>query len=165
MFRSVEDFEREWKFETESTLKVFERLTPESLNQQVVHGGRVMGTIAWHMAHSIAEFATKSSLRITMPDFSARPADPVAISLQFKRSADELVKEVNAEWLDSMLEEEFSFFGQPMKQGYLLSLIILHLAHHRGQLTVLMRQAGLTVPGVYGPSKEEWAARGLEPTL
>ena len=37
-------------------------------------------------------------------------------------------------------------------------------AHHRGQMTVLMRQAGLTVPGIYGPAQEEWAAMGM-PTL
>ncbi len=29
-------------------------------------------------------------------------------------------------------------------------------------MTVLMRQAGLTVPGIYGPSKEEWANLGME---
>jgi hypothetical protein len=26
---------------------------------------------------------------------------------------------------------------------------------------VLMRQAGLSVPGVYGPAREEWAAMGM----
>ena len=35
-----------------------------------------------------------------------------------------------------------------------------HWSHHRGQMTVLMRQAGLRVPGVYGPAKEDWAAMG-----
>ncbi len=33
--------------------------------------------------------------------------------------------------------------------------------HHLGQMTELMRQAGLKVPGVYGPSKEEWTAYGM----
>ena len=32
--------------------------------------------------------------------------------------------------------------------------LINHQNHHRGQMTVLMRQAGLTVPGVYGPAKK-----------
>ena len=40
--------------------------------------------------------------------------------------------------------------------------LINHQNHHRGQMTVLMRQAGLTVPGVYGPAKEEWATAGME---
>jgi len=41
--------------------------------------------------------------------------------------------------------------------------LITHQAHHRGQMTVLMRQAGLKVPGVYGPAREEWAAMGMPP--
>ena len=28
---------------------------------------------------------------------------------------------------------------------------------------VLMRQAGLKVPGVYGPAREEWTAYGMQP--
>ncbi len=33
----------------------------------------------------------------------------------------------------------------------------------RGQMTVLMRQAVLAVPGIYGPAEEEWAAMRLPP--
>jgi uncharacterized damage-inducible protein DinB len=28
-------------------------------------------------------------------------------------------------------------------------------------MTVLMRQAGLKVPGIYGPSREEWVKIGM----
>jgi uncharacterized damage-inducible protein DinB len=28
-------------------------------------------------------------------------------------------------------------------------------------MTVLMRQAGLRVPGIYGPAKEEWEEHGM----
>ena len=31
----------------------------------------------------------------------------------------------------------------------------MHLAHHRGQLTVYLRLAGATVPAIYGPSADE----------
>ena len=43
-----------------------------------------------------------------------------------------------------------------MPNSIFLMTLINHQNHHRGQMTVLMRQAGLTVPGVYGPAKEEW---------
>jgi uncharacterized damage-inducible protein DinB len=42
-----------------------------------------------------------------------------------------------------------------------LQALISHEIHHRGQMTVLMRQAGLKVPGIYGPAREEWAAYGM----
>jgi len=51
-------------------------------------------------------------------------------------------------------------YGETWARGLTLFYLILHQAHHRGQITVLMRQAGLTVPGIYGPAKEEWAAFG-----
>ncbi|MEA3297729.1 MAG: DinB family protein, partial [candidate division Zixibacteria bacterium] len=41
--------------------------------------------------------------------------------------------------------------------------LIQHQIHHRGQMTVLMRQAGIKVPSLYGPAKEDWAQMGLEP--
>lgn len=46
--------------------------------------------------------------------------------------------------------------------GLTLSILISHQIHHRGQMTVLMRQAGLRVPGVFGPSREEWAEFRME---
>ena len=51
-------------------------------------------------------------------------------------------------------------YGEKWPRGMSLSALMAHETHHRGQMTVLMRQAGLPVPGVYGPAKEEWAAMG-----
>jgi uncharacterized damage-inducible protein DinB len=44
-----------------------------------------------------------------------------------------------------------------------LQILIRHEIHHRAQMTVLMRQAGLKVPGIYGPSRDEWQAMGMTP--
>jgi uncharacterized damage-inducible protein DinB len=52
-------------------------------------------------------------------------------------------------------------YGMTWTKGTVLVSLITHQAHHRGQMTVLMRQAGLKVPGVYGPAREEWAAMGM----
>ena len=49
------------------------------------------------------------------------------------------------------------------RTGLTLAVLVRHQAHHRGQMTVLMRQAGLKVPGVYGPAREEWAEFGMQP--
>ena len=45
-------------------------------------------------------------------------------------------------------------------KGQALSVLLVHQIHHRGQMTVLMRQAGLKVPGIYGPALEEWERYG-----
>ena len=39
--------------------------------------------------------------------------------------------------------------------------LIKHIVHHRGQVTVLMRQAGIKPFGVYGPPKEDWIHLGV----
>ena len=55
---------------------------------------------------------------------------------------------------DAMLVEEVPAFGGQMLRGKLLRLLVDHQTHHRGQMTVLLRQAGLVVPPVMGPTQE-----------
>jgi len=35
------------------------------------------------------------------------------------------------------------------------TLFFNHLVHHRGQLNVYLRELGIKVPGIYGPSADE----------
>ena len=60
-----------------------------------------------------------------------------------------------------MLWEEVPMYGEVWKRGVGLSVQVHHHIHHRGQITLIMRQAGLKVPGLYGTSKEEWEAMGI----
>ncbi|WHY79972.1 DinB family protein [Neobacillus sp. WH10] len=55
------------------------------------------------------------------------------------------------------LTEEVNVFGRTMTKGDTLLLLVRHIIHHRWQMTVFMRQAGVRVPGIYGPTREEWA--------
>jgi uncharacterized damage-inducible protein DinB len=59
--------------------------------------------------------------------------------------------------------DRIPMYGEQWTRGFVLQALVAHQTHHRGQMTVLMRQAGLPVPGMYGPSKEEWAAMGMPP--
>ena len=59
------------------------------------------------------------------------------------------------------LDREEAMYGEAWKRGYAFYVLVAHQAHHRGQMTVLMRQAELKVPDVYGPTKESWAAYGV----
>ena len=56
------------------------------------------------------------------------------------------------------LDRTVNFFNNPMPIRVILwSYIILHGAHHRGQLSLLCRLAGGQPPGLYGPNREEMA--------
>ena len=61
------------------------------------------------------------------------------------------------------LEKEDTMYGEQWQRKVTLTSLVFHQIHHRAQIEVLMRQAGLRVPGLYGPSKEEWAAMGMTP--
>jgi uncharacterized damage-inducible protein DinB len=91
------------------------------------------------------------------------PVPPTAeeISARFKEAADSLAHEIRTTWGDSDLEVEDDMYGESWPRGKTLAALLNHQTHHRGQMTVLMRQAGLRVPGVYGPSREEWDAYGM----
>lgn len=45
-------------------------------------------------------------------------------------------------------------FGMPRAAAW-RSWVMNHLIHHRGQLSVYLRQTGSKVPGIYGPSADE----------
>ena len=47
MYRKIEDFGKDWAYEVESTLKVLNALTDESLSQKVTEDGRSLGFLAW----------------------------------------------------------------------------------------------------------------------
>ena len=66
---------------------------------------------------------------------------------------------VNKQWTDETLMQTSSLFGETWLNGLTLYTLMKHEIHHRGQMTVLIRQAGLKVPDVYGPTLEQMEQR------
>ncbi len=164
MFRVVDDFLEGWKYEGEATLKIFRNLTDASLGQKVTPEGRSIGFIAWHITQCIPEMMSRTGLRFTDFDEKAPvPADIAEIVRTYENFSRQLLEQVRTNWKDADLTVEVNMYGEMWSKGKTLSVLMAHQAHHRAQITVLMRQAGLKVPGVYGPSREEWAAFGMPP--
>ncbi len=162
MYRKIEDFQRDWTYETEQTVKLLRNLTDESLNRKVTEAGRSLGFLAWHLAQTLGEMPEKVGLKIDAPAPDAIAPDAAgAIADAFEKAANSVAAEVAANWNDETLLAEDNLYGETWKRGLTLLYLMLHQAHHRGQMTVLMRQAGLAVVGIYGPAKEEWQAMGM----
>jgi uncharacterized damage-inducible protein DinB len=162
MYRTVADFLQDWSQERESTLKMMERLTDASLGQRIDHEGRTLGFLAWHITMTLDEMLSRVGLIVGGPAHDSPPPDQAAeIVATYERLSKAVLDQMSGTWNDEDLLEEVNMYGEPWKKGVVLSSLVRHEAHHRGQMTVLMRQAGLTVPGVYGPSREEWAAYGM----
>ena len=162
MYRKLEDFLNDWKYESESTLKVFKNLTDESLTKIVDENVRTAGRLAWHITTAIGEMAHRTGLTFkTVEADSAIPANAKEIVDAYKEAASNLLDAIKLNWDDETLNVEDDMYGEMWKRGKTLGVIISHQIHHRAQLTVVMRLNGLNVPGVYGPSKEEWTSYGM----
>ena len=96
----------------------------------------------------------------TLTCLDPMPESMAEIAARYQRATTSLIEELAA-WKDEDLLREDTLYGHLVwKRGYSLQALEMQQAHHRGQMTVLMRQAGLRVPEFYGPVLEGWAALG-----
>jgi uncharacterized damage-inducible protein DinB len=163
MFRRVSDFLKAWEQESGSTLKVLRALTDDSLAQAVTSDDRTLGRLAWHLATTPGEMLERTGSKLAGPTHDSAPPSSAAPIVAAYGAAAKAVADAVGAWTDATLEVEDEMYGESWPRGLTLQALIVHQAHHRGQMTVLMRQAGLGVPGVYGPSREEWTAYGMQP--
>ncbi len=162
MYRTIADFVVDWKYESAATLKIMNLLTDVSLNQRITKDGRSLGFLAWHLVLTLSETGSKMGLQVTAPpEDSEQPEHASEISKTYDISARSVLELVRRTWNDASLSDELEMYGEKWKRGYALASLVRHQIHHRAQMTVLMRQAGLKVHGIYGPSKEEWAELGM----
>ncbi|WP_335870964.1 DinB family protein [Bacillus sp. 2205SS5-2] len=159
MFTTVNDFLQEWKQEAALTQKILNALTDESLKEAVSQELYSLGSVAWHITGATYYFPAQVGVSFEVPDLrKSAPSSATEISDTYKTISGRLVEAVSEQLSDDKMSEMVNVFGMEMPMQSLFRLLIQHQAHHRGQLTVLMRQAKLKVPGVYGPSKEEFEA-------
>jgi uncharacterized damage-inducible protein DinB len=163
MYTSTQEFNDDWNSEAASTQKVLDALTDSSLGQKVSPEDRTLGAIAWHIVSSTPEMLLEFGIKVdAVQDANTVPASAREIAEIFRRISSDTSDAVKQQWADQSLSEMVNVFGMDMPKGVTLSLLIKHIIHHRGQMTVLMRQAGLKVPGVYGPAREEWSLMGKD---
>ena len=166
VYTNLEEFLNDWAYESSATQKVIDNITDEAMNQKVYPEGRSLGFLGWHITETIGEMMGKTGLKLFTPDLEGghwKEESAADLKTCYKNAADSLTEKIKLSWDNDTLKIEDDMYGEKWKRGATLNILITHQAHHRGQMTVLMRQAGLKVPGFYGPSKEEWAAMGMEP--
>ena len=163
MIRKVTDFLEGYGYERENTLKYLKALTDESLGQGVADGHWNLGQLAWHITTTVPEMMGRTGLKLDGLDHgSPQPATAAEIAAVYDKVTAGLLAAVRDNWDDAILEVEDDMYGMQWKRGATLAILLSHEIHHRGQISVLMRQAGLVVPGIYGPAKEEWEKFGME---
>lgn len=158
MFNNAQEFIEHYGWESGCTAKVLANLTDESLSLAKADGHNTLGDIAYHVASSPAMMMREC--KWDMPDRGWNtPEGVTAAQIQQVYNEDiARLKEIAGGLSEEGLREVHHVFGMmdwPVVN--MLTALISHEVHHRGQLSVLMRQAGLVVPSIYGPNAEETA--------
>ena len=165
MITSIDEFKELWREESNFTRRVIAALTDASLAQPVCDDHRTLGRISWHVVASIPDTMCRTGLAVDGPALdSATPATAREHLEAYDRASKSLLEAISA-WTDADLDTVDDMFGERWSRRLTLQVLVNHQIHHRGQMTVLMRQAGLRVPGIYGPAKEDWAQWNMTPPV
>jgi uncharacterized damage-inducible protein DinB len=154
---------QEFEQETQTTRRVLERVPDNQLAWRPHEKARTLGELALHVAMvpgGVAELVASPS-----PAQAPQFADPSP------KSASELipaldhsiakVKEVLGGMDDAalmatwrLMQGDRELLAVP-RVAMLRSVMLNHWYHHRGQLTVYLRELGVPIPSIYGPSADE----------
>lgn len=68
--------------------------------------------------------------------------------------AERAASAIRSQWSDASLEEVHEVYGYRWTKAQTVMALLFHQTHHRGAMTVLRRQASLTLPEIYGPTRD-----------
>ena len=159
----LERFLALWDAEAQKTASLMRALPADQYDFRPDPGGRSIGEMAWHLAEGDAynSFGIESNgfdLGMRPPGIE-RPRTIAELAPGYERvHADARARLSRLGPAD--LDRKIKFFDGSdwTVRDILWNGLLLHLAHHRGQLGMLCRLAGGVSPGMYGPNREEMAA-------
>jgi uncharacterized damage-inducible protein DinB len=150
--------------EAQTTRRVLERVPDNRLTWKPHEKARTLGQLALHIAMvpgAVAELGSSPS-PVQAPQFGEDPSPAKASELI--PTLDQSIakaKKVLGGMDDARLMEtwrlmngERELFAIP-RAAFLRSIMLNHWYHHRGQLSVYLRELGVAIPSIYGPSADE----------
>ncbi|HEX5759710.1 MAG TPA: DinB family protein [Thermoanaerobaculia bacterium] len=157
----------EFDHEMASTRRILERLPDDRLSWRPHAKSMTMGRLASHVAELLRWLhlsLDRDSFDVAPPEGpSYRPAD-----LSSRQEILDLFDRKVAAARERLLAVDDASFGQFWRLlrggqelltlprlGVYRTMIINHMIHHRGQLSVYLRLNDVPVPGMYGPSADE----------
>jgi uncharacterized damage-inducible protein DinB len=156
-------FLKAWDREAGITLKLLRALPATQYDFRPDAAGRSLGELAWHLAEADAYpsyIIETGQFNLEMkPPNIARPRKVEDLAPGYELVHQEAVariRKLKPEDLDRTLP---FITGPTAIRDLLWNGIFAHSIHHRGQLSLMCRLAGGQVPALYGPNREETAAR------
>ncbi len=157
----------EFEHEMSTTRKTLERVPEDKVDWKPHNSSMAMGRLAGHIAE-MAGFvgATFQGDSFDFAPPGGQPTQPTVMKSrqQLLDIFDKNVASARAAISKASDEELYktwtlmnggkTFFAMPRIQ-VLRSMILNHIIHHRGQLSVYLRMNQVPVPSIYGPSGDE----------
>lgn len=150
--------------ELATTRRVLERVPDARWDWKPHEKSMALGQLAGHVSN-LLNWGTHT-MSAAEVDFAAppavppRPADRAALLAAFDAGAERLLAGVTGAG-DEVLGQTYTvrrgeqvMMAMP-RAAMLRGMILSHIIHHRGQLTVYLRLLDIPVPPVYGPTADE----------
>ncbi|HKP49276.1 MAG TPA: DinB family protein [Gemmatimonadales bacterium] len=159
---TVNDILQELEQEAQATRRVLERLPDNRLQWKPHPKSMSLGQLALHVANIPGRIAEISTAAFDASTPIPRPeADSTAQVLEAFEASMVQARQVLRTMTDSelslpwrMMQGDRELWSIP-RGAFLRSVMLNHWYHHRGQLTVYLRQNGASLPAVYGDSADE----------
>lgn len=154
----------ELQHELATTRKCLERLPEKDFDWKPHEKSMSLGQLAIHLAEMtgwVAETINKPEIDFAT-DYSKPPTIETTVDLvqYFDQKAVIAIDALKAADNENLLQNwtlrsgDKIFLSLPRVQ-VLRGMVINHIVHHRGQLSVYMRLRDVAVPALYGPSADE----------
>jgi uncharacterized damage-inducible protein DinB len=157
----------EFDQEMANTRKALERLPEDKLQWKPDPKSMTLGRLAGH----VAEMPNWAAMTIGTESLDINPGGKRIFEAMVATSREQVLGVFDKNVADArkaiagvsdqalmqnwrLLSDGHEIMSMP-RAAVLRSLAMNHMIHHRGQLTVYYRLAGVAVPGMYGPSADE----------
>jgi uncharacterized damage-inducible protein DinB len=163
MVRLTDPILAEMDQEAEVTTRLFNVIPEDKLGWRPHPKAKTLGALAMHIATIPGTVAELGDLDVkeagTFPS-DVEPASRTQIIEAFAESLKRAKKIVSAtgdtravaEW--KLVKDGRTLFAAP-RIGFWRSILLNHNYHHRGQLSAYLRELGVPLPSIYGPSADE----------
>ncbi len=160
----IEPVVRELEQEAATTRRLLQRVPQDRLGWQPHAKSMTLGRLATHIAELpgwVSAIVEKDEIDMGLGGYTPQTAKTVAeIQALFDRSVDQagtVLKRQTPERLAAVwrLKKNGQVLLEIPRMGVIRTILMNHLIHHRGQLSVYLRLLDVPVPSMYGPSADE----------
>lgn len=145
------------------TRRALERVPDDRLGWRPHEKSDTLGQLALHIAAmpaAIAEMSTKPTFDVRTPVPRSQPTSTAQVLATFDRTI-AYVRSVIGGMDDAALAAPWRMvlgdqeLARMPRSALIRSILLNHWYHHRGQLTVYLRENDVPVPAIYGASADE----------